>query len=110
MSVVYYDTDVLARCPDPFRHVAKPITQVAGDVVAPYHGRSVQLASGPTFCGQWGSQPVRLPRLVIVNSGESKGFEPRRSSWAHVSEPIMSIHYNRAIFVETTSGLFIKFL
>ena len=67
-------------------------------VVTPYHSSSVQFARSPAFCRQWGSEPVRFPGLVVVNLGESKGFEPRRGPRAHVSEPIHSIHNNRAIF------------
>ena len=52
--------------------------------------------------------PLTLSGHVVIILCESKCFEPRRGSWAHVSERIVSIHDDRAVFLQATGGLLIE--
>ncbi len=110
MVVVDHDASVFTRCPKALYDIAQPVTKVAGAVVSPRYIPRSSFTRQPPFGRQCSGQPVRLSPYVVVNLGETKRFEPRRSSWAHISEPIPSIHNDGAVLVEAASGLSVKFL
>ncbi len=110
MVVVDHNASVFPRRPKALYDVPQPVTKVAGAVVSPCYIPRSRFTSQPSFGRQCSGQPVRLSSYVVVDLGEPKGFEPRRSSWAHISEPIPSIHNDGTILVEATGSLLIKVL
>jgi len=107
-SVCDHNTRLFANGANFGGDIAKSISKPAGHVVASSYIPCAGHIRQPTFTRQASGKPIRLAPNIVINSGKSKGFEPPRGSWAHVSSRIVSIHDYGPPFVQTFGALSIK--
>jgi hypothetical protein len=107
-GVVQYYTALLARGLYSVLYVSQAIGEATGWHVPPHAVFGPQDVGLLSFCRQATCQPVDFAGDIVEDLGETKAFEPPRSSWAQISLRIVAVDDHRPLALKPSDGLFVE--